>query len=119
MLVFTAPSAMCGRSAGGRPASADSWAKARFRPSVSTGSPSEVPVPCVSMWLTVSGDSAARWYAWTSTCAWASGLGAVSEVERPPWLTAVARITPWMWSPSASARSRRLSTTAPAPSPRT
>ncbi len=48
----------------------------------------------------------------------ASPFGADSTVERPSWLTAEPRITPWMRSSSAIASDRRLRTTIPHPSPR-
>ncbi len=46
-------------------------------------------------------------------------LGAVMPLVRPSWLLPTARTTPWMRSPSASARSRVFSTSATAPSPHT
>ncbi len=50
---------------------------------------------------------------------WALGLGTVYPWVLPLWLIEVARITPWMLSPSASARDSGLSSTAPTPSPGT
>jgi hypothetical protein len=60
---------------------------------------------------------ALRWAA-RITAACAFGFGAVSEFARPPWFSAVPRISPWMWSPSRSAADNRFSTSIPTPSPR-
>ncbi|SKZ32681.1 Uncharacterised protein [Mycobacteroides abscessus subsp. abscessus] len=62
-----------------------------------------------------SPDAKAR--AMTSFCAGA--FGAVSPLDRPSWLVAEPRITAKTRSPSRTASVRRLSTTTPAPSPRT
>ncbi|GGQ69847.1 hypothetical protein GCM10010145_44550 [Streptomyces ruber] len=53
------------------------------------------------------------------TAACAFGLGTVKPWGRPPWFTAVPRITPRMRSPSATASARGRSSTAPTPSPGT
>src|SRR5271154_573664 len=58
-------------------------------------------------------------YAARSTAIWAAGLGAISPLERPSWLTAEPQITASTRSPSRCASVNRLSTTTPAPSPRT
>src|SRR5271166_2376497 len=58
-------------------------------------------------------------YAARSTAIWAAGLGAISPLERPSWLTAEPQITASTRSPSRCASVSRLSTTTPAPSPRT
>ncbi len=54
-----------------------------------------------------------------TSSAWASAFGAVSELARPPWFSALPRSTARIASPSRSAAASGLSTTAPTPSPRT
>ena len=53
----------------------------------------------------------------TSRCA--SAFGAVTPLDRPSWLIADPRTTASTRSPSRTASDSRLSTTTPAPSPRT
>ncbi len=60
-----------------------------------------------------------RRYVSRSTASCAAALGTVSPSPPPSLLTALAWITPWIRSPSASARLSGLSRTAPPPSPGT
>ncbi|KRD23270.1 hypothetical protein ASE41_09670 [Streptomyces sp. Root264] len=112
MLVFTEPSAQRWPS----PAEANTLRKAV----TSMGSPSAVPVPCASTYETVAGSVSDTASASATTSACPSALGAVKpNFREPSLLTADPRITAWITSPSASASSRRLSTTTPAPLPGT
>ncbi len=86
----------------------------------STGSPSRVPVPCASTYETVSAGTFARRSAWRTTSTCPSTPGALKPtLAAPSLLTAEPRITACTVSPSASARSRRLSRTAATPLPPT
>jgi hypothetical protein len=85
----------------------------------SIGSPSGVPVPCASTYPISSGVMPARSYTDASSSACDAALGAVIPLVFPSPFVPLARITPWMWSPSASARSSRFSATTPTPSPST
>ncbi len=100
---------------GARPASSNAFRS----PSASTGSPRAVPVPWASIQPTVPGAAPDRRHASRMSAACESGLGTVNPLVRPVWLVPVPRITPRMWSPSASARRSGLSRTAPTPSPGT
>jgi hypothetical protein len=83
----------------------------------SIGSPSAVPVPCVSTSPTVAGSTSATSSAAAITAACPDGPGAVNPALRAPSLfTADPAITAWIVSPSCSASSSRFSTTTPAPS---
>ena len=114
MFAFTAPIAQRARSPARTAA-----AYARFSPLNSIGSPSAVPVPCASSRPSVAGSIPARAHASTSSSACATGLGTVRDCTRPPWFSALPRITPWMRSPSRRARESGFSTITPTPSPRT
>ncbi len=86
----------------------------------STGSPSRVPVPCASTYEIVSAGTSALRRACRTTSACPSTPGALKPtLAAPSLLTAEPRITACTVSPSASARSRRLSRTAATPLPPT
>ena len=98
------------------PASGVRAPKAATSPAASIGSPSLVPVPCASSIVTVRTGMRARSSTSPISAACAAAEGAVMPFVRPSWLRPVARITPYTWSRSASARASGFSTTAPAPS---
>ena len=95
------------------------WPTTARSASNSMGSPSEVPVPCVSTYPISSGATRALASAWRSIACCESTFGVVSPVDRPSWFTAEPRISARMGSPSRCASESSLSTTTPQPSPRT
>ncbi len=60
-----------------------------------------------------------RRYTVSTSFSWAGPLGAVRPLLAPSWLTPVARMTPRMSSPAASASASRLSTSTATPSANT
>ncbi len=88
--------------------------------SSSTGSPRGVPVPCASTYEIESAGTAALRRASRTTSTWPATPGAVNPtLAAPSLLTAEPRMTACTLSPSASARSSRLSSTAATPLPPT
>ncbi|CAM3618317.1 hypothetical protein COSO111634_20860 [Corallococcus soli] len=84
------------------------------------GSPSGVAVPWASTYPMSRGATPERFSACVMTAACPCTLGAVKpDLLRPSLLTAVARMTAWMASPSRTASSSRFSTTAATPLPET
>ncbi len=94
--------------------------KARAKARTSIGSPSGVAVPWASTKVTSSGGVPAMASAIATTSACPVTEGAVKPaLAEPSLLSAAPRTTARMASPSASASSRRLRTTTPAPLPGT
>ncbi len=112
MFDFTAPSTHVVPSGRG-------WPTTVRRASNSMGSPSDVPVPCVSMYPISSGATRALASAFWGIACCESTFGVVRPCARPFWFTAEPRISPRMGSPSRCASGSSLSTTIPPPSPRT
>ncbi len=93
---------------------------ARPSASSSTGSPSGVPVPWASTYEMVSAGTSALRRAWRTTSTWPATPGALKPaLPAPSLLTAEPRMTACTGSPSASAWSSRLSSTAATPLPPT
>ncbi len=88
-------------------------------PAISMASPRRVAVACASTYPMSSGPTPASSMARVTTSACRSALGAVKPTLcAPSLLTATARITAEIRSPSARASVSRLSTTTPAPLPK-
>lgn len=91
--------------------------KARSSPSISIGSPKAVPVPWASTYEIEAGSTLAASKARATTALCARGPGTVYPLVRPPWLTAVDRITARTGSSSRQAADMDFSTRATAHSP--
>ncbi len=111
MLVLTEPRPHQPASSVPAPSTLDSAA-------TSIGSPSEVPVPCASTYVTVRGSIWATPSACETAAAWPSALGAEKPIlVAPSLLIALPITTARMWSPSATASDSRFSTAMPPPPP--
>ncbi|PSK61769.1 hypothetical protein B0E53_06331 [Micromonospora sp. MH33] len=82
----------------------------------SIGSPRVVPVPCASMTSTSAADNRAAVRAWLITRCWAGPFGAVSPLEAPSWLTALARRIASTGWPLRRASDSRSTSSQPTPS---